>query len=667
MKNTAKNLILAFALVAILFAGAGTALAAAPTIVSSSATAITSTSATLNGVVNPNSGVNTNANFQVSPGSPSAPEALGSGNSNVTMTPYVLTGLTPSTTYQYRILASNDDGPTSTGWTSFTTSAAPVSLPPTIVSSSVTAITSTSATLNGVVNPNSGTNSNAHFEVSPGSPSTIQSLGSGNADITLTPYVLTGLTPSTTYQFRILAGNDNGPASTSWTSFTTSAVVSGPTIVSYNASAITNTSATLNAVVNPNGGTNSNARFQVSPGNPSSIQVLGSGNTNVTLTPYVLTGLTPSTTYQFRILAGNDNGPATSNWTSFTTTSTPPVVVVSGSGPVLTDGGPAVPSSGGGGGGHPQIDTTPATTTSGNTTSQLTVTTILATNETSTSARVHGIAVIGGGVATNGYFEYGKTASMGHTTPTQNLGGNSSVNFSDTISGLTADTIYFFRANATNSNGSAHGNIFVFKTLGNDVTPATDGVNNGPTATSAQSEILSIATKTDEVAQGDKVEYLVSYKNNTAKNFENTKIIIQLPAEIDFDGSNFGKVNSDNAVEFDPDILIPDQVGSMTIQGHINSKAEVGGVLITTAVMTYNLAGSTAEQDEIAYVVNHVIEGNNLAAASIFGSAFLPTTLLGWLALLLVILAIIVFARRVFMDYAYGKSNQSNNEPMMPV
>ncbi len=96
-----------------------------------------------------------------------------------------------------------------------------------------------------------------------------------------------------------------------------------PTIVSATASNITQTSAVFDGVVNPNGAdTNAWYEFQVANSGMLSFQNIGSGTSNVDLQPYTITGLTPGTTYKFRIVAQNThNGSSYTfhSWISFTT------------------------------------------------------------------------------------------------------------------------------------------------------------------------------------------------------------------------------------------------------------------------------------------------------------------------------------------------------------
>jgi len=298
-------------------------------------------------------------------------------------------------------------------------------------------------------------------------------------------------------------------------------------------------------------------------------------------------------------------------------------------------------------------------TTSASTT-QPSVTTTIATNKTMTGARLNGIVSIQYGMQTQAYFEYGTTANLGNTTTSQNLGNSGTLNFSDSISNLSPNTEYYFRAVAVNQNGISYGSKFLFNTLSDgSITPPTP---QGPQTNSTQSNILKITTNDLKVNVGDAVEYFVTFKNDTQKNFDNTIVNVQLPNSVTFDKSNFGTLNaSNNTVVFDAGTLIGGQNGSMTIKGHISNKAS--GQVMVTATMTFNVAGS--DRGEISYVTTTVEnDSTNLTGAALFGNwDWLPHTLLGWLIFLLVIFGIIILVRKLMADHQYSKVDTGNDDP----
>ena len=68
------------------------------------------------------------------------------------------------------------------------------------------------------------------------------------------------------------------------------------------------------------------------------------------------------------------------------------------------------------------------------------------------------------GLTTSVYFQYGTTNSYGLTTAPQSRTGNTSLNISAHISGLTASTTYHFRIVTTNSAGTRYGSDRTFTT-----------------------------------------------------------------------------------------------------------------------------------------------------------------------------------------------------------
>lgn len=184
------------------------------------------------------------------------------------------------------------------------------------------------------------------------------------------------------------------------------------------ASSVTQTEATLNATVNPNGVATS-YYFEYGPttsyGSKTKEVSVGAGMSSVKVSEAV-TGLTASSTYHFRVVATNANG--------------------------TTEGSDATLSTFG----KPSVETKPAI------------------EVTETGANLKGI-VNPRGSETKFYFEYGLTSSYGSkTTEKTAWSGTSNLEVGRTVSGLEEGTTYHFRIVATNSYGTSQGSDVTFKT-----------------------------------------------------------------------------------------------------------------------------------------------------------------------------------------------------------
>jgi hypothetical protein len=100
-----------------------------------------------------------------------------------------------------------------------------------------------------------------------------------------------------------------------------------PTAITAAASAVTQTSATLNATVNPNGGTVSDCHFNygtsITYGTSAPCSTLPGSGTSPVAVSAPLTGLSPNTTYHFQIVATNPSGTGEGADQTFTTANPP--------------------------------------------------------------------------------------------------------------------------------------------------------------------------------------------------------------------------------------------------------------------------------------------------------------------------------------------------------
>jgi hypothetical protein len=290
-----------------------------------SVTGVTSSGATLSGTVNPHR-LSTTARFQygTSGGSTlSTPgQAIGEGKADVDVSAPI-SGLLPNATYTYRVVASNSAGTAQGEDRTFTTA----SVAPTAVTGAATAITASGATLAGTANPQ-GTATSAHFEYGPtdayGAATASHPLGAGRAATNVTSS-LTGLEPATVYHYRLVTSNSAGTTRGDDQTFATASAP--PAAVTGAASAVTRSDATLAGTADPHG-TGTSARFEYGPttayGSETEATDVGSGRAPVDVTES-LAGLTPGTTYHYRLVATNAAG--TTNGADRTLTTTKPAVV----------------------------------------------------------------------------------------------------------------------------------------------------------------------------------------------------------------------------------------------------------------------------------------------------------------------------------------------------
>jgi hypothetical protein len=185
-----------------------------PAVTTGAASGLTKTSASLAGTVNPNGNATTcqfdygtTAAYGQSAPCNSNP---GSGSSAVGVSA-TLSGLTPGTTYHYRLEATNSGGTTKDATDhTFTT----VVNAPTVTTGSASGISQTAASVGGSVNPNTGNVTDCHIDygtsASYGSQAACTpSPGSGSSAVNVSA-ALSGLSTGTAYHFRVVATNAGG-------------------------------------------------------------------------------------------------------------------------------------------------------------------------------------------------------------------------------------------------------------------------------------------------------------------------------------------------------------------------------------------------------------------------------------------------------------------------
>lgn len=302
---------------------------------------------------------------------------------------------------------------------------------PIVVTNDATAITSTTATLNGTANAN-GNSTAVTFEYwstsAPGAtvngvPATVTGTTTTNISANIT-----GLVPGTLYEYRIEGVNSVGQTFGQNKTFTTAGP---PTVVTNTATAVTGTAAKLNGTVTANNastavsfnyGTTTSYGTTVA-GTPT--PVAGSTATNVSAN---ITGLLPGTLYHYRVVGANSYGTTNGTDMTFTTTGLPIVVT-----------------------------NTP-------------------TNITATSAKING-TITANGISTTASFEWGTTTAYGGSISAlpATVTGSSATAVSADLVGLTPGGTYHYRCKGVSSAGTAYGADQLLVLQGSGIEETTKG------------------------------------------------------------------------------------------------------------------------------------------------------------------------------------------------
>ena len=423
----------------------------APTAFTAAANSLTNTSANLNGSGNPNRASATGW-FRYSTTNPGTCDdkfgsraPLSSGTylgSDIYDQPFSqsISGLSPATTYYYCAIVASTEGTAFGAMMSFTTATTA-----TATTNAASSVASTSATLSGAGIPN-GASATGWFRYSTANPGTCNdsfgtrapssygaNLGSGSASVNFAQPI-GGLLPGATYYYCAIVSNTYGTGFGAVISFTTP--VMAPTVTTSSATSLTMTTGVLTGYGNPNGDATT-GWFRFSTASPGTCNdsfgtrapamggsALGSGTSNTSFSQPI-TGLAPATTYYYCALAANSVGTALGAVQTFITPSTPTVVTAS------------------------------------------------ATSVTTNSANLNG-AGNPSRASTVGWFRYSTTnpgacddkfGSRAPVTSGTYLGSDIyDQPYSQSITGLSPATTYYFCAIVSSTEGTAFGAVMVFTT-----------------------------------------------------------------------------------------------------------------------------------------------------------------------------------------------------------
>ena len=325
---------------------------AAPTVTTLAPTAVTHLGATLQGSADPNLSATT-AYFRYAAADPgtcddtfgirapaSGGASLGAGQSPVDYAEAIV-GLAPGTTYYVCAIAQNAEGTSFGAVLSFTTAAAPD-----VTTEDAADVTSSTATLNGTVNPNllASTGWFRYDTTDPGScndsfgtraPASGGTAFAAQSGAQAYSEALTGLLPGRTYYFCAIAQNAAGTSFGEVRTVTTTAEI--PSVTTNPPTSVEPTSAQLNGAANPNGDA-ATGWFRLDTTDPGACNdsfgtrvpatggsALGGGIAQVAFSEQATT-LTAGTRYYVCAIASNAIGTGYGEVLTFVAGGLPPVV-----------------------------------------------------------------------------------------------------------------------------------------------------------------------------------------------------------------------------------------------------------------------------------------------------------------------------------------------------
>jgi hypothetical protein len=374
------------------------------------------------------------------------------GGSGATGVQIQLSGLTPSTTYHAKVLATNADGSSESQDLTFTTSSGTTSAAPEIGPSWASGIQEHSASLETTVNTHGEA---ATYDVeygtstAYGTTSTPQNITAGSSIAQTTTTLLAGLLPGTTYHARFVVADIGGTSFGMDVVFTT-APATPPVVSSASIGTVSDTGATISATVNPgNSSTTVHVDYGTSTsyGQSTTTQIVAGGSGS-TVVQFTVSGLNPTSSYHAVVLASNADGAAESHDLTFTTG-----------------------TEGSGTGEPPSITATSVD------------------QQASQSAVAHA-TIDSRGVAAKYEVQYGPSTGYGSTTTVRTLSAASGGRpVAVSIEGLTPGSLYHARFRVITEGGTSLGPDIAFTTPTSTTNPTQEPTS--PVATTTQTVIVS--------------------------------------------------------------------------------------------------------------------------------------------------------------------------------
>ncbi|MCI7034640.1 MAG: T9SS type A sorting domain-containing protein, partial [Bacteroidales bacterium] len=331
-----------------------------------------------------------------------------------------LNSLSAETEYQFKAFATTASGTVEGAAMTFTTTAAPI-VAPTVATLAATSVTHNSAVLNGTITAGSETITAQGFMYKATAAATWTSVSASGTTMTAT---VNGLSAETEYQFKAFATTASGTVEGAAMTFTTTAApVTQPAVTTLPATGVTHEVATLNGTVTTGSEAITAQGFMYKATAAADWTTVAATGETMSAT---INGLTAETAYEYKAFATTASGTVEGAVVNFTTLAAPAT--------------------------------------------QPTVVTLEATEVTHEAATLNGTIAAGSeAISAQGFMYKAITAADWTTVAAEGTA------ITATISGLTPETEYEYKAFATTESGTVEGNVVLFTTLANSGLNSAEG------------------------------------------------------------------------------------------------------------------------------------------------------------------------------------------------
>jgi hypothetical protein len=168
---------------------------------------------------------------------------------------------------------------------------------------------------------------------------------------------------------------------------------------------------------------------------------------------------------------------------------------------------------------------------------------------------------------------------------------------------------------------------------------------------------LSVSADREQVCRRDSVGFTVEYANTSKQTLKDVVLRVEIPSEMRYRDSSRGIYSDkDRMLTVEIGTLEVREKGEIVVRVDVVSNFSVDKPLVTSASLVYT--NKDGGQDNVtAYALSKFgCVGYQNGALAFWSGDFFPTTILGWLILILIIVIIVLLSRNAYGTYAAKKA-----------